>query len=249
MSNKLLKSIRGITKLALQDCFSTENTIQLCKQLNIETQSQILFVDNAGKIIAYLPIGDTHFLDPIESQFNEQLKNVVEIKENITLSQFNIKALAKSDLQKHYAIVAPIIAEEERLATLILFRESMYSEEDIILIEATVAAISLIMMYAKTKDADEKVRQISVVKSAIDTLSYSELEAALCVFEELKGKESLLVASKIADRMKITRSVIVNALRKLESAGVIESRSLGMKGTYIKVLNDLLIDELNKLRN
>ena len=48
--------------------------------------------------------------------------------------------------------------------------------------------------------------------------------------------------------MGITRSVIVNALRKFESAGVIESRSLGMKGTYIKVLNSALLDELGKLR-
>ncbi|MBJ3788582.1 GTP-sensing pleiotropic transcriptional regulator CodY, partial [Bacillus sp. OA1] len=45
-----------------------------------------------------------------------------------------------------------------------------------------------------------------------------------------------------------TRSVIVNALRKLESAGVIESRSLGMKGTYIKVLNDKFLHELAKLK-
>ena len=56
----------------------------------------------------------------------------------------------------------------------------------------------------------------------------------------------LLVASKIADRAGITRSVIVNALRKLESAGVIETRSLGMKGTYIKILNDRLISEFLK---
>jgi transcriptional pleiotropic repressor len=52
----------------------------------------------------------------------------------------------------------------------------------------------------------------------------------------------------VADRVGITRSVIVNALRKFESAGVIESRSLGMKGTYIKVLNLKLLDELKKLR-
>ena len=52
------------------------------------------------------------------------------------------------------------------------------------------------------------------------------------------------MASKIADRVGITRSVIVNALRKFESAGVIESRSSGMKGTYIKVLNDVIFDEL-----
>ena len=50
------------------------------------------------------------------------------------------------------------------------------------------------------------------------------------IFEELDGNEGLLVASKIADRVGITRSVIVNALRKLESAGVIESRSLWNEG-------------------
>ena len=54
---------------------------------------------------------------------------------------------------------------------------------------------------------------------------------------ELKGSEGVLVASRIADRSGITRSVIVNALRKLESAGIIETRSLGMKGTHIKILN------------
>ena len=58
----------------------------------------------------------------------------------------------------------------------------------------------------------------------------------------------MLVASKIADRVGITRSVIVNALRKFESAGVIESRSSGMKGTYIKVLNPAVFDELKKIR-
>lgn len=42
--------------------------------------------------------------------------------------------------------------------------------------------------------------------------------------------------------------MIVNALRKFESAGVIESRSSGMKGTYIKVLNDAVFDELDKVR-
>ena len=40
----------------------------------------------------------------------------------------------------------------------------------------------------------------------------------------------------------ITRSVIVNALRKLESAGIIESKSLGMKGTYIKVLKEYFLE-------
>ena len=79
-------------------------------------------------------------------------------------------------------------------------------------------------------------------------MSYSELEAILHIFDELDGNEGILVASKIADRVGITRSVIVNALRKFESAGVIESRSSGMKGTYIKVVNQMVFEELNEIR-
>ena len=46
----------------------------------------------------------------------------------------------------------------------------------------------------------------------------------------------------------ITRSVIVNALRKFESAGIIESRSSGMKGTYIKVCNEFAYGEIRKMK-
>lgn len=86
------------------------------------------------------------------------------------------------------------------------------------------------------------------MQSAISTLSFSELEAIIHIFDELGGTEGILVASKVADRVGITRSVIVNALRKFESAGVIESRSSGMKGTYIKVLNDYILKNLRKLK-
>ena len=92
-------------------------------------------------------------------------------------------------------------------------------------------------------------RSKAVVQMAINSLSFSESEAVEHIFDELDGLEGLLVASKIADRVGITRSVIVNALRKLESAGVIESRSLGMKGTYIKILNPNLVPALRKARS
>ena len=87
----------------------------------------------------------------------------------------------------------------------------------------------------------------SIMKSAIGTLSYSETQAIIHIFQELNGLEGVLVASKIADRAGITRSVIVNALRKFESAGIIESRSSGMKGTYIKVRNNVVFEEVKKL--
>ncbi len=99
----------------------------------------------------------------------------------------------------------------------------------------------------KSLEREEEEREIAMVQMAIGTLSYSEIEAVQQIFAELDGDEGLLVASKIADRSGITRSVIVNALRKLESAGVVESRSLGMKGTRIKITNSKFKDELNKM--
>ena len=104
------------------------------------------------------------------------------------------------------------------------------------------------MLRAVNEESAEESRKLAVIKSVINTLSYSEMEAVVHIFEELDGMEGILVASKIADRVGITRSVIVNALRKFESAGVIESRSSGMKGTYIKVLNDMVFDEVEKLK-
>ena len=104
------------------------------------------------------------------------------------------------------------------------------------------------MMRSVNEESAEEARKIAIVKSAISTLSFSELEAITHIFDELDVIEGFLVASSIADRVGITRSVIVNALLKFESAGVIESRSSGMKGTYIKVVNDVVFDELAELK-
>lgn len=104
------------------------------------------------------------------------------------------------------------------------------------------------MLRSVNEESAEEIRKRQIVQSAIGTLSYSELEAIVHIFEELEGIEGILVASKIADRVGITRSVIVNALRKFESAGVIESRSSGMKGTYIKIVNDYVFEELESMK-
>jgi len=126
--------------------------------------------------------------------------------------------------------------------------DTPYTVDDIILCEYGTTVVGLEMMRSVNEENAEESRKINIVKSALSTLSYSELEAVIHIFDELDGKEGVLVASKIADRVGITRSVIVNALRKFESAGVIESRSSGMKGTYIKVLNDVIFDELEQIK-
>ena len=126
--------------------------------------------------------------------------------------------------------------------------ENGYSIEDIILTEYGATVVGLEMVRSVSEESAEEDRRAQGVQAAMSTLSASETDAVIHIFEELSGLEGILVASRIADREGITRSVIVNALRKLESAGVIVSKSSGMKGTYIKVTNALIFDEIEELR-
>lgn len=172
-------------------------------------------------------------------KYNEDLLSYNETKANINADDFS----------RIYVTIVPIRSGEGKLGTLIFecFEKEM-TTEDLVLAEYSATVVGMEIMRSKTEEIEEEARKKAVVQMAIGTLSYSELEAVEHIFKELDGKEGLLVASKIADRVGITRSVIVNALRKFESAGVIESRSLGMKGTHIKILNDKLLPELEKAR-
>jgi len=177
---------------------------------------------------------------------NERLLSILSTKENVNLQTLGFSAEASGGYQ---AIITPINIAGERLGTLFIYKvDKPYEIDDIILSEYGTTVVGLEMLRSVNEESAEETRKEHIVQSAISTLSYSELEAIIHIFDELDGSEGILVASKIADRVGITRSVIVNALRKFESAGVIESRSSGMKGTYIKVVNDYVFTELEHIK-
>ena len=78
----------------------------------------------------------------------------------------------------------------------------------------------------------------------MESSPYSELEAIKVIVQLFDGMDLRFTALKITKKYNITRTVIVNAIRKLESAGIIESRSLGTKGTYIKIKNQNIKNSL-----
>lgn len=143
--------------------------------------------------------------------------------------------------------IVPINAGGSRLGTLVLLRAyGAFETEDLILAEIGATVIGMKIVRYRTEQIESEVRDKTFAKIALSSLSYSEQIAIEKIMEQLDSREGLLVASQLADQAGLTRSVIVNALRKLASAGVLESRSLGMKGTYIKVLNDKFQSELAK---
>ena len=150
-----------------------------------------------------------------------------------------------NNCDKHLLYVPIHGAGLERLGTTILVRVSeSFTIRDILLAEYLATLVGIEILHDRSREIEEKSRHRVSVQMAMRALSYSESEAMKHIIAKIKGDDGVVIASRIADRAKVTRSVIVSALRKLESAGLIKSRSLGMKGTYIRVLSPLFVEEL-----
>ena len=238
-SVQLLDKTRKIGKLLHNNNSSKVVFNDICNVLKEILQSNVLVISKKGKILG---VGRTDGIETLDERF----LSVLSTKENVNLETLGYEG---EKAHQYKALLSPIDIAGERLGTLFIYKKQQeYEIDDIILCEYGTTVVGLEMLRSVNEESAEEVRKRAVVKSALSTLSQSELEAIIHIFDELGGMEGILVASKIADRIGITRSVIVNALRKFESAGVIESRSSGMKGTYIKVVNDLVYEELDRVK-
>lgn len=255
----LLNKTRMLNKILQKS--GTEPVVfdDICKLLSDVLSCNVYIISRKGKILGFNLSADFE-CDVVKSKiitemrfpesYNNKLLNVHETLSNIEndgLCTFEQEMECK--IQSKLTTIVPINGNRERLGTLLIARfDNQFTDDDLVLSEYSATIIGLEILRSKSEQIEDEARKKAVVQLAIGTLSYSELEAVEHIFNELEGNEGLLVASKIADKVGITRSVIVNALRKFESAGVIESRSLGMKGTHIKILNDKLLDELKKIK-
>ena len=255
MSVQLLDKTRKINKLLHNNSSSKVVFNDICSVLSDILRSNALVISRKGKVLGISRHDGVDELQElivdqvgglIDPLLNERLLGILSTKENVNLLTLGFLV---ENIRRYQALITPIDIAGERLGTLFLYKcEDDYEIDDIILSEYGTTVVGLEMMRSMHEENAEEERRQQIVQSAISTLSVTELEAVILIFQEMSGSECTLVASKIADKAGITRSVIVNALRKFESAGVIESRSSGMRGTRIKVLNDCVFDELKKMR-
>ena len=255
MSVQLLDKTRKINKLLHNNNSQKVVFNDICGVLSEILEANSLVISKKGKVLGVGVHNGTSEITEliadkvggfIDEMLNERLLAILSTKENVNLATLGFD---EKNVNRFQAIISPIDIAGSRLGTVFIYKEEKgFDIDDIILSEYGTTVVGLEMMRSVNEENAEENRKIAIVKSAISTLSFSELEAIIHIFEELNGNEGVLVASKIADRVGITRSVIVNALRKFESAGVIESRSSGMKGTYIKVINDVVFAELEEVK-
>ena len=255
MSVQLLDKTRKINKLLHNNNSQKVVFNDICDVLSEILEANSLVISKKGKVLGVGTHNGTSEITEliadkvggfIDEMLNERLLSILSTKENVNLATLGFD---EENVNRYQAIISPIDIAGSRLGTVFIYKEEKgFDIDDIILSEYGTTVVGLEMMRSVNEENAEENRKIAIVKSAISTLSFSELEAIIHIFEELNGNEGVLVASKIADRVGITRSVIVNALRKFESAGVIESRSSGMKGTYIKVIHDVVFAELEEVK-
>lgn len=256
----LLAKTREINAMLQETAGKPVNFKEMAEKLSSVIECNAFIVSRKGKLLGleiHHQIENERmkqmFVDrKFPEEYTKKLFEVNETSSNIDVySDYSVFPEEERELFKNgLTTVVPIIGGGERLGTLLLARlQEEFTEDDLILAEYGATVVGMEILREKAEEIEVEARSKAVVQMAINSLSYSEHEAIEHIFNELDGNEGLLVASKIADRVGITRSVIVNALRKLESAGVIESRSLGMKGTYIKVLNSKFLEELENQKN
>jgi transcriptional pleiotropic repressor len=253
----LLSKTRRLNRLLQKGAGNAVSFMEMAEVLRDIINANIYVVSRKGKIlgnaitneIVTSELGRTILEEkrfPVES--NKSLLKIEETSSNFDQNSpyYYLTDQINRVFEYKFITIVPVIGGGERLGTLILTRsDAAFIDDDLILAECGSTVVAMEILRERYEELEIEARSKAVVQVAVSSLSFSELEAVEHIFEELEGKEGLLVASKIADRVGITRSVIVNALRKLESAGVIETRSLGMKGTYIRILNSHLIARID----
>lgn len=257
--SELIEKSRRINSLLQRTGGRPVDFSEMADVLNEAINSNIYIASRKGKILGHSFLED-FTCDTMEKivnedgyfpeDYNQELLTIRDINRNIEMEEEDCLFIDDESciFDDKLSTVVPIFGGGDRLGTLVLTRfGEEFTDQDLFLAEYGAAVIGMEIMRSKNERMEKEIREKTAVQIAIDSLSFSETEAIKSIFDELDGKEGILVTSKIGDEMGITRSTIVNALRKLESSGMLESRSLGMKGTYIKILNDHILAEIEKV--
>ena len=255
----LLGKTRQINRL-LQRSESVEYD-GISRVLSNVLEANVYITDESGAICGYA-LFDDYDEDLMVNEVIEQgrfPRKYVDWLNRLEETHVNLRVEGHASYEKEIAqlfrgqniAITPIFGPRRRLGTLVVATgKKEFGDPDLLLCEYGATVVGMEMLRDEAQRSEVEARQREAVRIAVETLSYSERKAAHAILQELasQGKfEGRLIASRIADEAKITRSVIVNALRKFESAGVIESKSLGMKGTFVRVTNSYLMEKLPEL--
>jgi transcriptional pleiotropic repressor len=259
MVDDIILKMRSINRLIQRTGGHNVNFQEVVKVLGDVVNSDVYLLDTDGQVLGkHCVVGcqcktiagklsfDMMFPDEVNQWLLALGHTLVNHRGEDGYCAFNEEI--KCGVEQETLMVVPMRAGGERIGTLVFVKSGEeFSEGDILVGECSATVFGVEMLCKTAEKRVKEQRTKDKAKMVLESLSFSELKAIKYIFEQIGSDRGVLVTSKVADMIDVTRSVIVNALRKLESAGIIESKSLGMKGTYIRALNHEFLEQLEQV--
>ena len=252
MSLSLLDRTRKLGRLLHNNTSPKVAFNDICEVLSESLSSNVLVISKGGKLLGCGINEEVQLLkellshsvgEHIDAGLNERFMGILSTQDNVNLMTLGFSMDVAEGGGRYHAVASPLYAGGERLGSLFIYKDKgWYDMDDIILAEYAGTVVGLELLRSLRSEADENDRLMQGVKSALDALTFSEKEAIKHILDKIDEEETLIVTTHIAEDTGIARSVVVNALRKLESAGVIETHSAGVKGTRLKVINNSIYE-------
>ncbi len=247
---ELLDRIRTVNGLLRKNQEEKVVFTDICNCLGRLLSADVAVLSRKGKILGKnsrrkdegLLLRGVNVGDRTDEALNNRLLTILSTQESVSPEVMGLEDSGGMKL-----LVTPVEMKGLRLGTMMVCRKKeAFSIEDIILCEYADTVLSLEMLRSETEEYEAGHRRERSAHDAFAALSYSEAIGVTKVLDELKGEEGTVIASRIAESIGITRPVVVNGLRKLESAGIIETGSAGMKGTRIRIKSPEIYEEAEK---
>lgn len=252
MSLVLLDNIRKLKSIIYSKRMQDQDFASICAMLSDMLDSHVLLISDNGRVISAglnnrLSFRIKEFKHTpgefLDTDMHERVLRVMSTNERVDLSLFGVTDYASS-----CAMICPLIANDKRMGTLIVYRDQgFYQVDDVVTLEYAGAIISLSLLYAQFHQEDIESNLIAKLESGLASLSHAELLFVSSLPDHLRDNtEGVIKTAHIADSLHMSRSVVNSAMRKLASAGILDFRSCGMKGTHIKILNPYFLDRVRE---
>ncbi len=171
------------------------------------------------------------------NEYSDRIKTLIDAMEKSSSSE--LFAVVEREINTRITAVAAgkrVYGEELYPCRIKIKGVVICSEYNVL--KANYSYLLFAITVIKEKMLFEKAADLykSVVKAAVNGLTAGERLGARAVLDEIKGSNGTVVTKDISQSTNIGRSVILNGLRKLECAGIIEMHSKGAGGTEVSIL-------------
>lgn len=249
----LIEKIRKLNSIFTQSSVTFMPLNALCQQLCNIIECNIYVFDENAYIFAY-SVAEAFSCAYTErslenrvlpgyymEQFLEKENGVQAMYE--PHPQCTFSHVEECQFRDRYYSLYPIYFNFRKVAGMLMIRYGEnFSESDNILCEYTRAIISLEMIRQAQDNLQQQSLEIAAAQLAVNFLTFSERKAVKAVLKQLPQDDGTIFLNVVAAQSYSSQSTVTSALKKLEGAGTITTKTQGVKGKYVKITNPHLRD-------